>query len=200
MYYYGITVYGNIYFNFPSILWPDSCQYTPVILFCAWLVTRVKNGIWSRNFLFRPSCCLYLHQTLKEHSGSLVHSQVSLKSEITFLLVGVGQCFLRGIPKWDSWNSPRIFCHLSRLLHSSSAHELEMLGTHRNIIHRAEQQISVWVTVDLGLSLKHHSLIVQRLDNFWLLLRGEKRKQIHAGLSTSTGLFINCHPAAFDLH
>lgn len=143
-------------------------------------------------FIFTPNT----QRTLREF-GSL-SSVTQIRNNL--LVSRSGTVFLRGIPKWDSWNSPRIFCHLSRLLHSSSAHELEMLRTHRNIIHRAEQQISVWVTVDLGLSLKHHSLIVQRLDNFWLLLRGEKRKQIHAGLSTSTGLFINCHSAAFDLH
>lgn len=50
-------------------------------------------------------------------------------------------------------------------------------GTHRDIVDRAEQQVSVGVTVDLGLSLKHHSLIVQWLDNLWLLLRGEDRQE-----------------------
>lgn len=43
--------------------------------------------------------------------------------------------------------------------------------THRDIVHRAEQQVSVGVTVDLGLSLKHHSFIVQRLNDLWLLLK-----------------------------
>lgn len=46
-------------------------------------------------------------------------------------------------------------------------------GTHRDIINRAEQQVPVGVAVDLGLSLKHHSLIVQRFNDLWLLLRGE---------------------------
>lgn len=48
-------------------------------------------------------------------------------------------------------------------------------GTHRDIVDRAEQQVSVGVTVDLGLSLKHHSFIVQWFNDLWLLLRGEDK-------------------------
>lgn len=51
-----------------------------------------------------------------------------------------------------------------------------MAWTHRDIIHRAEQQVSVGVTVDLSLSLKHHSLIVERFNDLWLLLKGEEGK------------------------
>lgn len=51
-----------------------------------------------------------------------------------------------------------------------------MAWTHRDIIHRAEQQVSVGVTVDLSLSLKHHSLIVERFYDLWLLLEGEDGK------------------------
>lgn len=42
--------------------------------------------------------------------------------------------------------------------------------THGDIVHRAQQQVPVGVTVDLGLSLKHHGLIVQRFYDLWLLL------------------------------
>lgn len=47
-------------------------------------------------------------------------------------------------------------------------------GTHRDIINRAKQQVSMGVTVDLGFSLKHHGLIIQWLNYLWLLLRGKE--------------------------
>lgn len=52
-------------------------------------------------------------------------------------------------------------------------------GTHGDIVHGAQQQVSVGVTVNLGLSLKHHSLIVQRFNDLWLLLgwRGQTDKK-----------------------
>lgn len=51
-------------------------------------------------------------------------------------------------------------------------------GTHRDVIHWAEEQVSVGVVVDLGLSLEHHSLIVERFDDLWLLLIGGKHGKI----------------------
>lgn len=47
-------------------------------------------------------------------------------------------------------------------------------GAHRDVVHWAEEQVSVGVVVDLGFSLEHHSLIIERFDDFGLLLIGEK--------------------------
>lgn len=47
---------------------------------------------------------------------------------------------------------------------------------HRDIINGAKQKVPMGVTVDLGFSLKHHGLVVQRLNDLWLLLR-EKETQ-----------------------
>lgn len=62
-----------------------------------------------------------------------------------------------------------------------------MERTHRDIIDRAEQQVSVGVTVDLGLPLKHHSLIVEWFDDLWLLLeeggRGKDPTSFHFELT-----------------
>ena len=43
---------------------------------------------------------------------------------------------------------------------------------YRDIVDRAKQQVSVGVAVDLGLPLEDHRLVVQGLDDLWLLLHG----------------------------
>lgn len=50
--------------------------------------------------------------------------------------------------------------------------------THRDVVQRAEQQVSVGVIVDLSLSLEHLGLIVEWFDDLWLLLRaGDKNEK-----------------------
>lgn len=55
-------------------------------------------------------------------------------------------------------------------------------GTHRDIINRAKQQVSMGVTVDLGFSLKHNGLIIQWLNDLWLLLRGTETQNTNKQL------------------